>query len=72
MSTEIYNDTCGRVITQFCGPRVKGTESRLMLEIWAEPWKLTPDEARRIGLAIFTWAIEHDDGRGVDYARGKP
>lgn len=66
MTTKIYEDRWGRLITEF--RHVDG----LKLEIYAEPWRLSPDEARKIGLVLFQWAVDHDapaDPDAIDKAR---
>ena len=55
MSKKIYEDRAGRQVVQFESPI--GPQ----LEIWANPWHLTPDEARVLSNAIFQWATENDE-----------
>ncbi len=54
--TKIFRDRAGREVVQFVGQ-----DGSLKLEIWANPWHLNPDEARKLGLALFQWAVEHDE-----------
>lgn len=53
--TPIFKDRAGREVVQFVGQ-----DGQLKLELWANPWHLDPDEARKLGLALFQWAVEHD------------
>ncbi len=51
MSSKIYEDRWGRQIVQFA--HVDGPKA----EIWAEPWRLSPEEAKDIGAALYLWGL---------------
>lgn len=54
MSTTIFEKD-GHQIVQYCAPH-----KELKLEIWAQPWRLTPEQAREIGQRLVEWANEMD------------
>lgn len=55
MSTTIFEKD-GHQIVQYCAPH-----KELKLEIWAQPWRLTPEQAREIGQALLLWANRTED-----------